>query len=81
MGTKFNGGRRKDAAAWVGDMLMGSRPGGRVGVRRASVGIGGGAPAGGGVWAGPAYGLVMYDVSEVMDGMGSRSPDLAARRA
>ena len=49
MGTKFSGGSRKEAAARVGDMLTGARPGGRVGVRRTSVGIGGGGPAGGGV--------------------------------
>ena len=59
---------------------MGARPGGLVGVRRASVGIGGGGPGGGGVSAGPAKGLVIYDASDVIDGIGSRRPDPPARR-
>ncbi|KAI7498747.1 hypothetical protein KC357_g31 [Hortaea werneckii] len=39
IGTKFSGGRRKEAAARVGDMFIGARPGGRVGVRRTSVDV------------------------------------------
>jgi hypothetical protein len=77
---KFKGGRRNAAAAWGDGMLIGARPGGRVGVLRASDGIGGGGPCGGGVCARPAYGLVTYDVSDVIDGIGSRSPELPARR-
>lgn len=73
-GTKLIGGRRKEAACRVAEMLIGARPGGRVGVRRASVGMGGGGPGGGGVREGPAaYGFVMYDASDVIEGMGSRS--------
>lgn len=52
---------------------MGVNPGGCVGVRRVSDGIGGGGPFGGGVCDGsPAYGLVTYEVSEFMEGIGSR---------
>jgi len=59
---------------------MGAKPGGRVGVRLASVGMGGGGPRGGGVAAGPAYGLVIYEVSDVIEGIGSRNPDLLVFR-
>ena len=57
------------------------RPGGCVGVFRASGGNGGGGPAGGGD-VGDAYGLVMYEASEVIEGIGSRNaalPDLCRR--
>ena len=59
---------------------MGVRPGGLVGVLRASTGIGGGGPAGGGVCAGPAYGFVVYDASDVSEGIGSRKPGFPAFR-
>ena len=59
-------------------MLIGTSPGGLVGVRRESNGAAGGGPAGGGICAGPAYGFVMYDTSDVIDDIGSRSPDLSA---
>ncbi|KAH9817428.1 hypothetical protein Tdes44962_MAKER10369 [Teratosphaeria destructans] len=67
----------------MGEMSMGASPGGRVGVRRASAGKGGGGPGGGGVGGvttAVAYGLVMYDASEVVDGIGSRRPDLPPLR-
>ena len=54
---------------------MGLRTGGREGVRFASDGIGGSASAGGGD-IGEANGLVMYEASEVIEGIGSRSPPL-----
>lgn len=74
MGTKLRGGSRNDAAACVGDMSVGSRPGGRDGVRRLS----GSSP---GDTAGPAaYGFVIYDASDVTEGIGSRSAFLLARR-
>lgn len=69
----------KDAEAAAGGMLMGVRPGGRVGVLRASGGNGGGGCAGGGVCAAPvAYGLVTYEVSDVIDGIASRKADFFA---
>jgi hypothetical protein len=68
MGTKFKGGSKNDAAACVGDILIGTRPGGRVGVLLAS---GGSNRPGGGVWP-EAYGLVTYEASETMDGIASR---------
>ena len=73
MGTKFNGGNRNDAAAWGDGILIGFSPGGREGVLCASGGSGGKASAGGGD-VGEAKGFVMYEASEVMDGIGSRSP-------
>ena len=80
MGTKFKGGSRNDAAARVGEMFMGVRPGGLVGVLRASMGIGGGGPDGGGVCAGPAYGFVVYDVLDVSDRIRLRCSDFPAFR-
>jgi hypothetical protein len=53
--------------------LIGFSPGGREGVLCASGGSGGSDSAGGGD-IGDAYGFVMYDASEVMEGIGSRSP-------
>lgn len=73
IGTKLSGGNRNDAAACGEGILMGLRPGGRDGVRLASVGIGGNASAGGGD-VGDEYGLVIYDASDAIDGMGSRKP-------
>lgn len=73
MGTKFNGGRRNEAAACGDGILIGFSPGGRDGVLCASGGSGGKASAGGGD-VGEAKGFVMYDASDVMDGIGSRSP-------
>ena len=52
---------------------MGFSPGGREGVLCASGGSGGKASAGGGD-VGEAKGFVMYDASDVIDGIGSRSP-------
>ena len=57
---------------------MGLRPGGCVGVFLSSDGTGGGGPEGGGD-IGEAYGFVMYDASDVIEGIGSRKtafPDL-----
>jgi hypothetical protein len=54
---------------------MGLSPGGREGVLFASVGIGGNDSAGGGD-VGEANGLVMYEASEVIEGIGSRNPPL-----
>jgi hypothetical protein len=54
---------------------MGLSPGGREGVLFASDGSGGNASAGGGD-VGEANGLVMYEASEVIEGIGSRSPPL-----
>lgn len=73
MGTKLSGGRRNDAAAWGEGILIGLSPGGREGVLFASGGSGGNASAGGGD-IGDAYGFVMYEASEVIEGMGSRNP-------
>lgn len=53
--------------------MIGFSPGGRDGVLCVSGGSGGKASAGGGD-VGEAKGFVMYDASEVMDGIGSRSP-------
>ena len=55
--------------------MIGFSPGGREGVLCASGGRGGKASAGGGD-VGEAKGFVMYDASEVIDGIGSRSPSL-----
>lgn len=56
---------------------VGISPGGLTGVRRVGVvGIGGIGYDGGGDWAGPlpAYGLVTYEDSEVIEGIASRRP-------
>lgn len=54
---------------------MGLSPGGREGVLFASGGSGGNDSAGGGD-VGEANGLVMYEASEFIEGIGSRSPPL-----
>ena len=58
MGTKFNGGKRNEAATCGDRILMGLSPGGREGVLLASGGSGGNDCAGGGD-VGEANGLVM----------------------
>ena len=71
---KFQAGRRKVADACVGERSVGVKPGGCIGVDRVSSGIGGGGKFGGGVRVSPAaYGFVTYDVSDVIDGIGSRN--------
>jgi len=57
---------------------MGLSPGGREGVLLASIGSGGNASAGGGD-VGEANGLVIYEASEPIDGIGSRNPPLRRR--
>ena len=59
--------------------MIGLSPGGLDGVLLASGGSGGNDAAGGGD-AGDAYGFVMYDASEVIEGMGSRKPFLLVLR-